>query len=104
MDLLLTEQREDAERIRKEKSGLSADTLAEQHRISDLRAKTDRMLADCDLLIIPRMTLFDVTRCERIPNRVYQLDPAQVDAIGDFLTAAKPGLACFCPSSERAAQ
>jgi hypothetical protein len=104
MDFLLGQQREEREETRKEKSGLSADTLAEQRRISDLRAKTNRLLADCDLLIVPRMTLFNVARGERIPNRVYQLDSSQVDAIRDFLKAGKPVLFCFGPANEQAGQ
>jgi hypothetical protein len=104
MDFLLSQQREERDEKLREKSGLSVDTLAEQHRISDLRAKTNRMLADCDLLIIPRMTLFDVTRGERIPNRVYQLDQAQVEAVRDFLKAGKPVLFCFGPTNEPAGQ
>jgi hypothetical protein len=104
MDFLLGQQRVEREETKKEKSGLSADTLAEQRRISDLRAKTNRLLADCDMLIVPRMTLFNVARGERIPNRVYQLDQSQVDAIRDFLKAGKPVLFCFGPANEPAGQ
>jgi hypothetical protein len=104
MDFLLTQQKEAREETLKEKKGLSADTLAEQRRISDLRAKTSRLLADCDLLIIPRMTLFNVARGERIPNRVYQLEQSQVEAVRDFLKAGKPVLICFGPTNEPAGQ
>jgi hypothetical protein len=104
MDFLLTQQKEAREETLKEKKGLSADTLAEQRRISDLRAKTSRLLADCDLLIIPRMTLFNVARGERIPNRVYQLDQSQVEAVRDFIKAGKPVLICFGPTNEPAGQ
>jgi hypothetical protein len=104
MDFLLTQQKEAREETLKEKKGLSADTLAEQRRISDLRAKTSRLLADCDLLIIPRMTLFNVARGERIPNRVYQLDQSQVDAVRDFIKDGKPVLICFGPTNEPAGQ
>jgi len=104
MDFLLTQQKEARAETVKEKSGLSADTLAEQRRISDLRAKTSRLLADCDLLIVPRMTLFNVARGERIPNRVYQLEQSQVDAVRDFLKTGKPVLFCFGPTNEQAGQ
>jgi hypothetical protein len=104
MELLLDQQIKDRKETALEKKGLSADTLAEQRRISDLRAKTSRLLADCDLLIVPRMTLFNVARGERIPNRVYQLDQSQVEAVRDFLKAGKPVLFCFGPTNEPAGQ
>ena len=60
------------------------------------------MLADCDLLILPRMTQFNVARGEMIPNRLYRLDDAQVEAIKDFLKAGKPVLALLGPVGEPA--
>ena len=39
---------------------------------------------------------------DRIPNRVYNLDPSQVTAIKDFLKAGKPVLACLGPTNEPA--
>jgi ABC-type uncharacterized transport system len=104
MEFLLSQQVVERKEVNNEKKGLSADTLAEQRRISDLRAKTNRLLADCDMLIVPRMTLFNVARGERIPNRVYQLEQSQVDAIHDFLKAGKPVLFCFGPTNEPAGQ
>src|SRR6266478_2178205 len=100
MDFLLTQQKEARDETLKEKKGLSADTLAEQRRISDLRAKTSRLLADCDLLIIPRWTLRNVAQDDAIPNPIYQLDKSQVDAVRDFLKAGKPVLFCFGPINE----
>src|SRR5262249_18467507 len=67
--------------------------LAEQRRLSDLRAKTSRALADCDLLILPRATLFNVARGERISSGLYKLDPAQVSAIRAFVPSGKRLLA-----------
>src|SRR5262249_54033539 len=66
---LLPQQREAREALARQQAGLKVDSLEEQRRIADLRAKANRMLADCDLLIIPRMTLFNVARGEYIPNR-----------------------------------
>jgi hypothetical protein len=97
---MLDQQREERDAVAKDKSGLNVDNLAEQRRIADLKAKTDRILADCDLLIVPRMTLFNVARGEMIPNRVYKLDDAQVAGIKDFLKAGKPVLFCFGPINE----
>jgi hypothetical protein len=102
LQVMLDQQREEREAAAKEKAGLNVESLTEQRRIADLRAKTNRMLADCDLLILPRMTLFNAARGERIPNRVYQLDQAQAEAVKDFLKAGKPVLVCFGPTNEPA--
>jgi hypothetical protein len=102
LDFVLAGQREDRDELRKERSGLNVESLMEQRRIADLKAKTDRMLADCDLLILPRWTLLNAARGEAIPNRLYRLDDAQVAAIKDFIKAGKPVLALFGPPNEPA--
>jgi len=72
--------------------------LEEQRRMTDLKAKLQRLLADCDLLMVPRMTLRNTASINsNIPPQYYPLDPAQVEAIKEFLKAGKPILACFGP-------
>jgi hypothetical protein len=93
------EQRAQAEA---EKSGLNAEDAAEQRRMTDLKAKLDRSLADCDLLVIPRMTLRNLILGDRIPSRFYKLDDSQVNAVRDFIASGKPVLACFGPANEPA--
>jgi hypothetical protein len=84
-----------------DKAGLDVDALTEQRRMADVRAKMDRMLADCDVLILPRMTLRNVTvEYDNIPYRVYRLDDAQVSAVKDFMKSGKPVLACMGPGNE----
>lgn len=83
-----------------EKNKLNVDQLAEQRRLSDLQGKLSRLLADCDLLIVPRMTLRNVNTGELISPRVYRLDDVQVNAIKDFIKSGKPLLACFGPTNE----
>jgi hypothetical protein len=102
--LLKDQDAKELEGLQKDKDGLrkAEENLAETRRIADLKAKADRLLADCDLLILPRMTLFNVARGERIGNWVYRLDQAQVDAVKDFLKAGKPVLVCFGPVNEPA--
>ena len=53
---------------------------------------------------MPRLTLLNVVRGEAIPNRVYRLDPAQLDAIKDFIKSGKPVLFCLGPTNESAAR
>ncbi len=100
--LVKDQESKELDEVKKEKDGLKKveENLTENRRISDLKVKTERLLADCDLLILPRMTLFNVARGERIGNWVYRLDQAQIEALKDFLKAGKPILACFGPVNE----
>jgi hypothetical protein len=94
----LDDQRKRRNASQEEQGKLNLDDLAEQRRLADLRAKFDRLLADCDLLIVPRMTLRNVNAEDAITPSLYRLDEAQVSAIKDFLKAGKPVLACFGPT------
>src|SRR5260370_7518894 len=94
---ILKQYREDRDAMEKEKAKLNVDTAGEERRMTDLKAKLDRSIADCDLLIIPRMTMRNVAANDRIPNRFYKLDEAQVSPIKHFIKAAKPLLPSFAP-------
>ncbi len=94
----LEKRKQDAQEQRKK---LNVSDLARQRRISDLKAKFERKLADCDLLVLPRMTLYDVTEEDgNIPKRLYNLDPAQEEAVKDFLRRGKPVLALLGPVNQ----
>lgn len=99
-ELIQSQYREDRDALAKERDKLNVENALEQRRMTDLKAKLDRLLADVDLLVIPRMTLRNVPLGDRIPQRLYRLDAAQVDAVKDFLKAGKPVLACFGPANE----
>src|SRR5262249_21644473 len=62
LELELNRAKEERVETAKQRAGLSVESLAEQRRIADLKAKTERMLADCDLLVLPRLTLLNVAR------------------------------------------
>ena len=100
LNAVLRQDREEREAAVKEKASLNVDESAEQRRITDLKAKLDHAIADCDLLIVPRMTIRNVIFGDRIPNRFYRLDESQAAAVKDFLKAGKPLLACFGPANE----
>jgi hypothetical protein len=101
LDKALAVYRERRTAAAEDRAGMDVDALTEQRRMADLRAKMDRMLADCDVLLIPRMTLRNVTSdFDNIPYRLYRLDDAQVSAIKDFMKAGKPVLACIGPANE----
>jgi hypothetical protein len=99
-EMSLKQERQERDTGAREQAGLNVENLAEQRRVADLRDKFNRMVADCDLLVLPRMTLFNVTRGEGIANWLYGLDPAQLSAIKDFMKAGKPVLFCLGPSNE----
>jgi hypothetical protein len=101
LDDALAEYRKQRQSRLDERAGLNIDDAVELQRMTDLRAKMDRLLADCDLLILPRMTLRNVSLGEAIPNRIYRLDDAQVEAVKDFIKKGKPVLICFGPAIDR---
>lgn len=101
IQLVLDQHRQAREVAAREKAGLNVDLSTEQRRITDVRAKLARLIDDCDLLLIPRLTLMDVASGERISNRHYRLDQEQVAAIKEFLKQKhKPVLVCFGPTNE----
>ena len=64
--------------------------------MTDLKSKLTRLLADCDLVILPRLTLLGVNPpMIPAPYEFHALDPAQVDAIKEYMGKGKPVLACF---------
>ncbi len=98
LDQSLSDYRQRLEATRADIAKMNVPALEEQRRMTDLKAKLQRLLADCDVLMVPRMTLRNTaSRFNNIAPQVYPLDPAQVEAIKDFLKAGKPILACFGP-------
>jgi len=74
--------------------------LAEQQRLPDLKAKMERQLADCDMIIIPRLTYMNLVRDWYYSNDVHKLDALQIAAIKDYIKKGKPVLACLGPVNE----
>jgi hypothetical protein len=100
VELALPSYQQRLKDVQEEKSKLNVPALREQQRMTDVQAKMNRLLADCDVLIVPRMTLRNVAdRFENVPARLYNLDEPQVEALKDFLKAGKPILACFGPAN-----
>ena len=103
----LEEIREDIKTFQKklakaieEQSKLRVENLAEQRRITDVRAKFKRLVADVDMLVVPRATMLNLMARERISGRVYSLDDTQIESIKDFIKAGKPVLFCLGPMNE----
>ena len=57
IDRALEEGRKQRDILIKERGSLNVDDIAEKRRIADVEAKMTRMLADADILVIPRITL-----------------------------------------------
>jgi hypothetical protein len=85
-----------------EKKGLRADNIGEQRRITDVEAKMHKLLANIDLLVIPRITLINATQQKNpgIPNQIHSLDQAQLKAIKWYLKQGKPILFLLGPTNE----
>jgi hypothetical protein len=93
--------------LREERAGrarelatLNTENLREQQRITDVQAKLKRLLADCDLLIVSRWTLFNLPRRDFIIPWLHGLDNEQTEAVKAFLKAGKPVLFCLGPANE----
>jgi hypothetical protein len=101
LEFVVKQNSEARREYEQEKLALSErENVMEERRMTDLKAKMAKVLDDCDLLVIPRMTLRDVISGYAIPPRYYRLDDVQTAAIKDFLSAGKPILACFGPTNE----
>lgn len=88
-------------KVREQQKKLNIENLEEQRRITDVKTKMRRLLADVDLLIVPRLTMVDLPKGWVIGNEEHKLDPAQFAAVKEFMKAGKPVLFCLSPSNER---
>ena len=67
----------------------------QDRRLTDVKAKFAKLLADVDLLILPRFT---VSRCRHRPRdfaRAHALDKDQVEAIRDYMKSGRPVMAAL---------
>src|SRR5207244_11849498 len=93
----LKKEEDEKKELLERKATLNTEELAEKRRITDLKAKFTRMLADCDLLIVPRLTLVDLATRQMYNYSTYKMDDAQVEAIRHFIKSGKPVLLCLSP-------
>jgi hypothetical protein len=87
------------DQARAELDKLPVDDLREAARLSDVKAKMDRALADCDLLVVPRYTR-QPNGSLAAPNRLHRLSDAQVASLKEYLQAGKPIVFCLGPVNE----
>lgn len=90
------------EEVAKERLTIDEDAVAEQRRMSDLQGKLSYLLADVDLLILPRPTLNDVITDDRnLPGWLHSLDGEQVAAVKNFLKRGRPLLVASGPTNDQ---
>ncbi len=80
--------------VARELEVLNTDQAGERRRLNDLKAKFDRFLSECDLVVVPRLTVEREGSPVAEP-RLHDLDEQLVAALRDYLRAGKPILACF---------
>jgi hypothetical protein len=100
--LVLDRNRKQRDLFRQERGKLDVDALREQQRMSDLHGKLTQLLADCDLLIVPRPTLYNVAASNdrSLPVWLHNLDEEQFGAVRDFIKSGKPVLVCVGPPND----
>src|SRR5262249_29729878 len=95
---ILDDLKSDRAETSKDRDKIDVDRVTEGRRMTDVRAKLTRTLADCDLLFIPRLTRR--SNGSFVPNRAHRLEEEQVSAIKEFLESGKPVFACLGPTNE----
>jgi hypothetical protein len=88
-------QRELAEVEPKLRKAEVDERAGEGRRVSDIAAKLKTIVAECDLLIVPRLTSVDLAKGFVIRPTFYALSKEQADVIKEYLKAGKPVMALF---------
>ncbi len=80
---------------------LKDDRTAENRRIADVKSKLKQYVSECDLLIVPRLTVIDISRGEQgiIPPGLFNLSSDQAEVVKEFLIAGKPVLFAIGPTN-----
>jgi hypothetical protein len=78
---------------------LADERAAQDRRVVDVKAKLARLLADADLLVVPRYTVVNATMGRGVPASIHSLDRRQAEVAKEFMKAGKPVLACMGPIS-----
>ena len=78
---------------------LRNERTVESRRLTDVKAKFAGAAADCDVLIVPRLTVTDITRGQggTIPSSLFSLSADQAGVVKEFLKQGKPVLFAVGP-------
>jgi hypothetical protein len=94
----LRDLQREQEETTKERNRLPVNQLEEAQRM-EVKAKLDRALADCDLLLIPRLTQRQNSSVAA-PYRFHRLYDMQLASVREWLAQGKPVFLCLGPSVE----
>jgi hypothetical protein len=86
------------------KAALLDERTGEGRRLTDVKSKLARILADVDLIVVPRFTVEDAADDDGGPDvapALHGLSKEHIEALRDFMLAGKPILACVGPISGR---
>ncbi len=99
--ILIDARKAQASAEAKLRDALSDERTIEGRRITDVKAKLTRVLADVDLIVIPRFTVEDATEGPDVAASLHGISKEQADVIRDFMLKGKPVLALLGPISSR---
>jgi len=90
----------DAEKVRAEaedqvKLVYQDERSVQDRRVSEVKTKFAGLLADVDLVIIPRFTVMNAVIERRLNPSLHTLGKEQIEVLKDFMKAGKPVLACL---------
>jgi hypothetical protein len=94
-------EKEQQEADEKLKAAYRDERTLQDRRVPDVKAKFTRLLADVDLLVIPRYTVVNATIGRVITPTLHKMDKQQVEVVKEFMKAGKPVLACMGPISSQ---
>lgn len=94
----------EAERARRAADDKLAAALKDERpiqdrRLTDVKAKLGRLLADVDLLVVPRFTVASVTSGRTVDPQLHAFSPEQTEVVKEFMKAGKPVLALLGPTT-----
>ncbi len=99
-DEAVREAREELAKAERELAAVAGDERAtEERRAANVRAKFARLVADVDLLVVPRYTLVNAPNANGVGAQLHALDKKQIEVMKEFMKAGKPVLACLGPIS-----
>lgn len=78
---------------------ISDDRVQADRRASDVYARLKAAVADCDILIVPRLTTVNLVNRFAISGSLYPLAKSQTKVVQEFLAEGKPVLFAFGPNT-----
>ena len=80
------------------KDVLRNERAVENRRVTDVKTKLKQYVDDCDVLIVPRLTVTKIASGEVIPSPIFNLSKDQAEVVQEFIKAGKPVLFAFGPT------